>query len=40
MIRTWLSGLAGVLHDLGDEQGAQERFQQSGRPPFGCRPSR
>ena len=23
-----LNGLAGVLHDLGDEVGAQQRFQQ------------
>ncbi|HLV97382.1 MAG TPA: tetratricopeptide repeat protein [Ktedonobacterales bacterium] len=35
-----LAGLAGVLHDLGDESGAQERFTQSGRPPFGRRPTR
>ncbi|HLV99438.1 MAG TPA: tetratricopeptide repeat protein [Ktedonobacterales bacterium] len=34
-----LNGLAGVLHDAGDEVGAQERFKQSGRPPFVRRPS-
>jgi hypothetical protein len=27
-----LAGLADVLHDLGDESGAQERFQQGGKP--------
>lgn len=29
---TWLSGLAGVLHDLGADAGAQERFEQRGKP--------
>jgi hypothetical protein len=29
---TRLSGLAGVLHDQGDESDAQGRFEQSGRP--------
>jgi hypothetical protein len=27
-----LAGLAGVLRDLRDAQGAQQRFQQSGKP--------
>lgn len=27
-----LAGLAGVLLDLGDETGAEQRFRQSGRP--------
>lgn len=31
-IRTWLSRLAGVLHNPGDEKGTQQCFKQSGRP--------
>ena len=32
--------LAGVLYDSVDEQGAQERFKQGGRPSPVCRPLR